>query len=107
VIDKWGRTDYDKSSAAGPQGSLLSGGIAVELGDPPKARHTLAFTITVVGGMSDQTGDRRLTFPLPAKKSHPCSQSGFGCTARMTRESCHELLSDPIILYCRRLATAD
>ena len=25
----------------------------------------------------------------------------------MTRESCHELLSDPIILYCRRLATAD
>jgi hypothetical protein len=40
VIDKWGRTDYDKSSAAGPQGSLLSGGIAVELGSPPKTAHS-------------------------------------------------------------------
>src|SRR5258708_2819992 len=28
-------------------------------------RPTLAFTTTVIRGMSNQTGDRRLTFPLP------------------------------------------
>jgi hypothetical protein len=40
VIDKWGRTDYDELSAAGPQDSLVSGGIAVELGSPPKTAHS-------------------------------------------------------------------
>jgi hypothetical protein len=39
VIDKWGRTDYDKSSAAGPERSSLSD-IAVELGSPPKTAHS-------------------------------------------------------------------
>ena len=106
MIDKWGRTDYDELSAAGPQDSLVSGGIAVELGSPPKTAHSGIHDHSRPGNVGSN-GRSPANISLPAKKPHPCSQFGFGCSGRMTRESCHGLLSDPDILYCRRLAPAD